>query len=52
MEKNENSRSEKYSKLSLEVRKELNQEIAARAKAEDISKSELVRRCIRDYLKR
>lgn len=52
METRPNPRKEKYSTLSLEVRKELNQEIIERAKADDISKSEFVRRCIREYLKR
>ena len=47
-----NKRNEKFCNITIEVKKDFNEEVIRCAKREDISKSELVRRAIRKYISR
>lgn len=45
-------RSKKFCNLTVEVKRDFNEEIVRKARKEDISKSELVRRAIAEYITR
>lgn len=45
-------RKEKFCNITVEVKKDFNETVSQYAKKEDISKSELVRRAIREYISR
>lgn len=45
-------RREKFCNLTVEVKREFNDEIISHARKEDISKSELIRRAIKEYISR